>query len=430
MRGWQQARRPKGHADAEREAERIADQAVAGKPDTADPGRLGAFGDVRLHRGAGSGDLAQALGAHAVTVGGDIYLSPSAPSLESQAGKRLLAHELTHVVQQREHGPVPQLFQTSERNQIAPTLDALMAVLDGIANRSLNWMGLVSLSTFAARCGAQFAGGSSGGSYELTLRYLFTSRAGLIDLRHFIQLMYLSGLVGNRNATAAGITHEEVSEAESKYGGEDLPSNALGAWTGTQLPSGAPDFSRSFSKDRLLGKIRATLERSGPVDFNSLSATSQQAVVDFYGRLQGGTSGEPVNQDRTAVALILSLPELAGADRSFPFALDPDDRTRSTVTDAAFDRGAAGLADDAEIRSFVHTQRDEIIRGIPQAEKVRLCSRLLQGYVDDSDLVALQRIYQLSTAAERTAIRAAYNANQPWGPIQRSWMENFFRDNP
>ena len=163
------------------------------------------------------------------------------------------------------------------------------------------------------------------------------------------------------------------------------------------MTSGAGDFSRSFTKDHLLGRIRATLERSAPVDFSSLSATSQQAVVDFYGRLQGGTSGEPVNQNRTAVALILSLPELAGTDRSFPFALDPDDRTRATVASAAFDRGAAGLTDDTEIRSFVHTQREEIIRGIPQAEKVRLCTRLLRGYVDDSDLVALQRIYQLST---------------------------------
>jgi hypothetical protein len=429
MRGWH-ARRPKGHGDVEREAERIADEAVAGKPDTANLGRLTAFGDVRLYRGARSGALTQALGAHAVTVDRNIYLSPSAPSIGSHAGKRLLAHELAHVVQQREHGPAMQLFQSSERNQIAPTLDALMTVLDGIADRSLNWMGLVSLSTFASRCGAQFAGGSSGASHELTLRYLFTRRAGLIDMRHFVQLMYLSGLVGNSKATAAGIMHEETSEAESKYGGEDLTSNALGAWTGTQLPSGAPDFSRSFTKDRLLGSIRATLERSAPVDFDSLSASSQQAVVDFYGRLRGGTSGEPVNQNRTAVALILSLPELNGTDRSFPFALDPDDRTRSTVASAAFDRGAAGLTDDAEIRSFVNTQREEIIRGIPQAEKVRLCTRLLQGYVDDSDIVALQRIYQLSTAAERTAIRAAYNANTPWGPIQRSWMENFFTDNP
>lgn len=428
MRGWQ-ARRPNRDGDAEQEAERIADQAVAGQPDTANLGRLPAFGDVRLHRGARSGDLTQALGAHAVTVDRNIYLSPSAPSIESHAGRRLLAHELAHVVQQREHGPVPQLFQASERNQIAPTLDALMAVLDGIADRSLNWMGLVNLSTFAGRCGAQFAGGS-GGNYELTLRYLFTRRAGLIDMRHFIQLMYLSGLVGNSNATAAGIIHEETSEAESKYGGEDLTSNALGAWTGTQLTSGAGDFSRSFTKDRLLGRIRATLERSAPVDFSSLSAPSQQAVVDFYGRLQGGTSGEPVNQNRTAVALILSLPELSGTDRSFPFALDPDDRTRATVASAAFDRGAAGLTNDTEIRQFVDTQREEIIRGIPQAEKVRLCTRLLQGYVDDSDLVALQRIYQLSTAAERTAIRAAYNANRPWSPIQKSWMENFFRDNP
>jgi|GEM_PF-3029057 len=429
MRRWQ-ARRPAGSGDAERDAERIADRASAGTPDPVTQDRSTAFDGVRLHRDARAGELTQALGAHAVTVDRNIYLSPAAPSLESSAGKHLLAHELAHVVQQREHGPVPQLFQVSERNLIAPTLDAMMAVLGGIADRSMNWMGLVSLSTFAARCGAQFAGGSSGANYELSLRYLFTSRAGLIDMRHFIQLMYLSGLVGNRNATAAGITHEETSEAESKYGGEDLTSNALGAWTGTQLTSGSGDFSRSFSKERLLGRIRATLQRSGPVDFSSLSATSQQAVVDFYGRLQGGTSGEPVNQNRTAVALILSLPELSGTDRSFPFALDPDDRTRSTVADAAFDRGAAGLTEDSEIRSFVHTQREEIVRGLPQAEKVRLCTRLLRGYVDDSDLVALQRIYTLSTAAERTAIRAAYQANTPWGPIQRSWMENFFRDNP
>jgi hypothetical protein len=428
MKGWR-ARRPNRSSDAEDEAERIADEAVAAKPDAANLGRLTMFGDVRLHRDARSGGVTHGLGADAVTIGRNIYFSPAAPSVESHAGKRLLAHELAHVVQQREHGPVAQLFQTSERSQIAPTLDALMAVLDGIANRSLNWMGLVSLSSFAARCGAQFAGGSSNDSYELTLRYLFTRRAGLIDMRHFVQLMYLSGLLSNSGATAAGIAHEETAEAASKYGGEDLTSNALGAWTGTQLRSSSGDFSRSFGKNVLLGRIRATLERSAPVDFNLLSASSQQAVVDFYGRLQAGTSGEPVNQNRTAVALIVSLPELAGTDRSFPFELDQDDRTRSTVTGAAFDRGAAGLTGDSEIRSFVHTQRDEVIRGIPQAEKVRLCTRLLQGWVDDSDIVAFQHIYRLSNSAERIAIRAAYNSNTPWGPIQKSWMENFFRDN-
>ena len=160
MKGWQ-ARRPQD-GDAEREAERIADQAVAGKAGAADPGRLAAFGDVRLHRGARAADLTQALGAHAVTVDRNIYLSPSAPSTESAAGRRLLAHELAHVVQQREHGPVPQLFQVSERNQIAPTLDALMVVLGGIADRSLNWMGLVSLSTFASRCGDNSPAGRRG----------------------------------------------------------------------------------------------------------------------------------------------------------------------------------------------------------------------------------------------------------------------------
>ncbi len=67
-------------------------------------GRLGAdFTDVRVHTGGAASESARAVGAHAYTVGSDVVFQRYDPS--STAGRTMLAHELTHVVQQR-HGPV------------------------------------------------------------------------------------------------------------------------------------------------------------------------------------------------------------------------------------------------------------------------------------------------------------------------------------
>ena len=69
-------------------------------------GRLGAdFGDVRLHTGAQASESARSVQANAYTVGDDVVFGEGQWSPESEGGKRTLAHELTHVVQQRA-GPV------------------------------------------------------------------------------------------------------------------------------------------------------------------------------------------------------------------------------------------------------------------------------------------------------------------------------------
>ncbi|MGY4644131.1 eCIS core domain-containing protein [Cellulomonas sp. URHB0016] len=67
--------------------------------------RLGAdFGDVRVHSDSAASDSAKAVGAHAYTVGSDVVLG-SGVDTSSTSGRTTLAHELTHVVQQRS-GPV------------------------------------------------------------------------------------------------------------------------------------------------------------------------------------------------------------------------------------------------------------------------------------------------------------------------------------
>jgi hypothetical protein len=58
------------------------------------------LGRVRVHTDAGAAESAQAVGAHAYTVGSDIVFGRGHYAPGTSAGKRLLAHELTHVVQQ------------------------------------------------------------------------------------------------------------------------------------------------------------------------------------------------------------------------------------------------------------------------------------------------------------------------------------------
>lgn len=58
------------------------------------------FSRVRLHSGALAGQSARDLNARAYTLGNDIVFGAGAFQPDTHAGRRLLAHELTHVVQQ------------------------------------------------------------------------------------------------------------------------------------------------------------------------------------------------------------------------------------------------------------------------------------------------------------------------------------------
>ena len=69
-------------------------------------GRLGhSFADVRVHTGEAAHNSAASVNAHAYTVGSNIVFQRDKYDPGSDSGKTMLAHELTHVVQQRS-GPV------------------------------------------------------------------------------------------------------------------------------------------------------------------------------------------------------------------------------------------------------------------------------------------------------------------------------------
>jgi Domain of unknown function (DUF4157) len=78
------------------------------------------FSQVRIHTGTQAERSAREVSALAYTVGNNIVFGPNQFSPGSQSGRRLIAHELTHVVQQSGHsraaGVVRRVGECSGRN--------------------------------------------------------------------------------------------------------------------------------------------------------------------------------------------------------------------------------------------------------------------------------------------------------------------------
>jgi hypothetical protein len=87
------------------------------------------FSRVRVHDDASSSTSAESLHARAYTVGEDIVFGRPAAPPGSREGRRTLAHELAHVVQQRRGGGSPSLDEGSRLEQAADR--AAAQIVDG-----------------------------------------------------------------------------------------------------------------------------------------------------------------------------------------------------------------------------------------------------------------------------------------------------------
>lgn len=84
-------------------------------------GRFGHdFSAVRIHRGEASERSAREVGARAYSVGSDVVFAAGEYSPASGEGRRLLAHELAHVVQQAKSDGMTSIRPTLRRTPAAP----------------------------------------------------------------------------------------------------------------------------------------------------------------------------------------------------------------------------------------------------------------------------------------------------------------------
>jgi outer membrane protein OmpA-like peptidoglycan-associated protein len=105
------------------------------------------FSHVRIHTGSRAGESAKAVNALAYTVGRDIVFGAGQYSPETESGKKLIAHELTHVVQQNELGSI-----LHQKSSIKPAVDTSEINGDGspilvASRRGRKSLGLLGAAT-------------------------------------------------------------------------------------------------------------------------------------------------------------------------------------------------------------------------------------------------------------------------------------------
>jgi peptidoglycan hydrolase-like protein with peptidoglycan-binding domain len=95
-----------GHDDpSEHQAETVAERVASDNSPAHEQSHTGSkqtdFSEVRVHTGPKAAESARAIGAKAYTVSNAVVFGDGQYAPETPAGKSLLAHELTHVMQQR-----------------------------------------------------------------------------------------------------------------------------------------------------------------------------------------------------------------------------------------------------------------------------------------------------------------------------------------
>lgn len=107
------------------------------------------FSSVNIHTGNDAVQMNEELGAKAFTHGADIYFNKGEFSPNSTSGKKLLAHELTHVVQQG--------ASSSKQNHIQQKVEGNMIQRAVTETKQESHAGLFELSTHTPLGGPTFA---------------------------------------------------------------------------------------------------------------------------------------------------------------------------------------------------------------------------------------------------------------------------------
>ena len=118
------------------------------------------LGQVRIHQDGSADQLCRSLGALAFTTGNDIFFASGRYQPASKAGIALLAHELTHVVQQHDSGP-------AIARKIDPDMPAKYKPKNAAATASaLKAMGTLDIPAVKARHLPKYRVMASGGSLK------------------------------------------------------------------------------------------------------------------------------------------------------------------------------------------------------------------------------------------------------------------------
>lgn len=265
------------------------------------------FRDVRIHTGDRAGTSARAVDARAYTVGRDVVFAPGEFAPDTDTGRRLLAHELVHVVQQTSGG-APEIARVPTKSGARKgryTYSTNCGWIDwGHASPRLplQLIQLVTRASNALRAAGKAATPTTG---QLTTPTMRSQAVGLVLSSANIRVRLVRPLSGKEvNEVALSIfkTLSIAFEAQqiwtdivgkSAFAQEDLPSNLIGFYMavrgfnrqaimtsckGLSVSGSVAEYTRnsSFVRNRSFNPIGAT--GSWPAELSTINDRAGAAL--------------------------------------------------------------------------------------------------------------------------------------------------------
>lgn len=359
--------------------------------------RLGQdFSDVRVHTDPTAAQSANAVRARAYTVGRDVVFAAGHYAPHTAEGQRLLAHELTHVVQQGQ-GAAPAVQRDIAEDQLPNT-----PVEQIMADRNYFENGIQNIEFFSAELAIlHYADGSS-------------IRLGLVP--EYIEAPFEG--VDYRTPRSSHFTFSSTAPSLGQGSIRFLPRGRE-----AQLPEGTTfgDMQRIVAQ---VGRtIRFTHHPNGrivPTEVNSISAPRlcqvlREAEAEYVRRFDAMASGMVEVLERLEWVLILSsiVGGLAGGG-----ARAAGGRAAAGRAGAAAASGALGRAQSTLLRFFTRLLRTGATEAITVEGVgfggVRVALRGTELVVTRGAIVNVGRVAGqgrlMHTAFEQAAIQAARQA--------------------
>lgn len=252
------------------------------------------FSQVRVHADAGAAEAASAISARAFTTGKDIVFGAHEYSPQSREGQMLLAHELTHVVQQENGsagGPI-QRAPEAPKPQILPpgTLDASYFSLTGTVPQATGAVVTEPLlADFVRIRGPRI-------DWKETITLIKPTPTGQSMNVGFMQTLMASSREMIYQSAAASFkykirTPQSRDEADLTAG---KPTEGARFKEGEKLrsPGGFySDKNTTFGKERMQGRVSLSTQGEA-ADINMIDQPSFPAAKSQAGAPLVGTSGD------------------------------------------------------------------------------------------------------------------------------------------
>ncbi len=225
------------------------------------------FSQVRIHTGAHAADMAQAINARAFTHGQHIAFGAGEYAPHTLPGRKLLAHELTHVVQQNAHGTQDSAQRTpADTAHARPTLSAPFGLVQRATGDTAS--GGTPASGTPANTGGTGARPNPGG-FEVDVLAAeapddFLVRAAGRALGVDIRVRSLDDMItqlegrtgGNACVTRLNVFNHANPDVQTVSGGNKVKSTTGGAPTQRPISGFSLNWLRADANQAALNRLR------------------------------------------------------------------------------------------------------------------------------------------------------------------------------